>query len=116
MKNGTAVLIIFLALVVFLVAGFSVKVPYTANVVYEEEEPYVVNENYWDTEYRSNKNCDSDSRCECLHYGGLFNLGSCDSCRCNVLKTKQITQYKTVKKEKSETKYQNLFESWGLGQ
>jgi len=39
MKNGTAVLIILLALVVFLVAGFSVKVPIRQMLFMKRKNP-----------------------------------------------------------------------------
>ncbi len=35
-----------------------------------------------ETYTESAKGCDALANCECIHQGGVFGLGACDSCSC----------------------------------
>jgi hypothetical protein len=84
----------------------TIKVPYTAQVTYTEQEPYESVEYYH--EQSNTLSCNEMSRCSCLHYS-WFGLGACDSCDC--VRERTVTRYKTVEKVREETRYCNLWKN-----
>ena len=98
---------IVLILVIASIVIFAVPFPYKAVELYNVQEPYT------DTEpYRSNENskgCDDDPACSCTHKSWL-GLGACDSCSCT--RTRTVTRYRTVEKERDVWNKDTLFNIW----
>ena len=96
-KLRNTVLVTLIIIFIILIGFFTIPIPYTQVTGFTVSEPYSTNEGY--TEWVNSNNCDVDSSCVCEHKGWL-GFGSCDSCRC--YRTRTVTRYKDVEKEKTE--------------
>lgn len=117
MKTGTKILIVGLVLIFgfggFYIAGNTIKVPYTAMVTYVEDEPYEVTVPKTVTYNVAEWGCDKRSNCRCTHER-LWGILGCDECECTRTEYETETKWRKVEKQRTETRYQTLFESWGI--
>ena len=90
--------------IVFLIVFFAIPFNYTATEQYSVQEPHSAKEYY--TEWVDSKNCDYEVGCSCKHHSWA-GLGACDSCKCT--RSRTVTKYETVKKERQVTKKATLY-------
>jgi len=115
MKKIKVIVITFLSLLVFLViAGNTIKLPYTSQVTYTEQEPYEETEEYTVIEAVSvsvEECVQESSNGICIKYETFYDTEYKD-----IIKERTVTKYREVEKQKEEKKYQTLFQKLGLSE
>lgn len=98
-----SVILLFIVAAV-IIANLDVK--YTAKIIYDEQESYIEYAVQTYTEVVSQTDCDYSTGCHCIQQGFWSGLVGdyCVRCTCDRTRTVPVEKWRTVQKERLETR------------